>query len=102
MDNIRHKFPMCDTIAPKLVSHDLPRLTAMVLENRVLRQQVTMLLQSVKRPHATASWWQSSDSLSPSQTTTQPDALDDPSPAVHPNPFHHIITVEYVKFVGSN
>ena len=30
----------------------------LALENLALRQQVTMLRQSVKRPRATASWWQ--------------------------------------------
>jgi hypothetical protein len=69
------------------------------LENLALRQQVTMLRQSVKRPHATAGGqafilhYYQKPPTNPSHSTSRRQST-------YPNPFHHITTVEYVRFVG--
>ena len=72
------------------------------LENLALRQQVTMLWQSVKRHRATASGWSNPYPLSTPGSTNQPDALDNPTQAIPTKPFHPITGVEYFRFAGCN
>jgi hypothetical protein len=75
----------------------------LALENLALRQLVTMLRKSVKRPRATAAnrmFRSKRDVNKRKETTKHPDTLDDPSPIIYPKPLHPITTVEYVKFVG--
>ncbi len=60
----------------------------LVLENLALRQQVAMLRQSVLLCSTR------------SKIHKQPDALDEPVANHLPIPFHPIIGVEYVRFVG--
>ncbi len=58
----------------------------LVLEKLALRQQVTMLRQSVKRPRATAAdklFCSKRDVNKRKEGTKHPNALDDPSPG-HP------------------
>ncbi len=69
----------------------------LVLENLALRQQVTMLRQSVKRPRATAAdklFCSMRDVNKRKESTKHSNALDDPSPDICPKPFHHITGVE--------
>ena len=66
----------------------------LVLENLALRQQVTMLRQSVKRPRATAAdklFCSKRDVNKRKESTKQPDAPDDPTPNHTPQPLlpHH-------------
>jgi hypothetical protein len=72
----------------------------LILENLALRQQVTMLRQSVKRHYATSLWWQSPDSLAPAEATKKTDALDEPDARHLPQalPRHHRRRV--VRFAG--
>ena len=61
----------------------------LVLENLALRQLVTMLRQSVKRPRATAAdklLCSKRDVNKRIESTKQPDALDNPTPTHHPQP----------------
>jgi hypothetical protein len=77
----------------------------LVLENLALRQQVTMLQQSVKRLRTKAAdrmFCSKRDVNKRKETTNQPDTPDNPSPNHLPQPFHHITTVEYVRSVGGN
>jgi hypothetical protein len=77
----------------------------LVLRNLALRQQVTMLRQSVKRPRATAAdrmFCSKRDVNERKESTIQPDALHEPDASHLPNPFHHITGVEYVRSVGYN
>ena len=50
----------------------------LLLENLALRQQVTMLRQSVKRYRATAREWRNPSYPSIPEITKQPDAVDAP------------------------
>ena len=70
------------------------------LENLALRQQVTMLRQSVGRPRATVAdkllcskRYVNKRKHHPRQTRRQ---------STSPNATHHITTVEHVRFVGYN
>ena len=69
----------------------------LILENLALRQQVTMLRQSVKRPRATAAdklFCSKRDVNKRKESTQQPDTLDNPSPAIQPKALQGITGVE--------
>ena len=76
----------------------------LVLENLALRQQVTMLRQSVKRPRATAAdklFCSKRDVNKRKESTKQPDALDEPAAKPLPQalPPHHPRRVRQVRRV---
>ncbi len=76
-----------------------------VLGNLALRQQVTMLRQSVKRPRATAAdrmFRSKRDVNKRKESTKQPDALDEPDAKHLPQGLPPLQRRRVVRFVGCN